>query len=437
MNLHPALSMLSVWTLCITAYLALPYQLLERQLTWKGGFVFAIFMAAFLVGTLLVPRRPTKLPADFRMMRIDARFTSFCLMAVSVLATVFLLLDANQKALFDLAEAYQLRSDTAEALLKGESSSSSTWFKMAFMFYPAGYVFIAVHTLYAKRVLAWKIAVFGLLPIVLASIVMGGRSPILYVALVLWLSIRERRKIGHEFQASTLKVRTQKKWWPWVLWAVVLIALLVYFASIFVVRANLSGGAAAMFEIAEERWGIGFRGPMSSVIWAILGEEMAYLLFIFVWYVVQGFVMSNYLFSAYDGPLQLGVYGLDLVTALMRTLAPEQVATGFDALLTLGTYGFFPSAWGSLYVDFSFSAILICAVWGLCAAFAYRRIVIQKRTDWLMLGPFATVGIIFSFINTPFGFTNGLVTHCWLLLAFLLLRRSTGDSCMSKVANGR
>ena len=36
---------------------------------------------------------------------------------------------------------------------------------------------------------------------------------------------------------------------------------------------------------------------------------------------------------------------------------------------------------------------------------------------------FVTMGILFSFINTPIGFANGLVTHLWLLVAFVAARQ--------------
>ena len=80
--------------------------------------------------------------------------------------------------------------------------------------------------------------------------------------------------------------------------------------------------------------------------------------------------MSTYLFSAYDGPLQMGIYGVDLVSALMRRFDPLRVADGFNSLFSLGTYGFLPSAWGSLYVDFGLFGIVFCVFWGyfaLCA----------------------------------------------------------------------
>lgn len=416
--------MLGVWGLCVAAYVLLPYQLLERQITSQGLVIQAVFIAAFVVGTLMVPtnsRHATSLfsPAT----RISASNAEAWLMAASMLATVFFLLDAKDKDLFDLAVAYELRSETADALLKGEASNSSFWFQIAFLLYPASYVYTAIHTLYARRVQAWKLVVFGLLPIALATVDMGGRVPIFYAVIVAWLSLRERKKVGHPKQ-QVAQVSNRRKWMTRLIWFVALAALFQYFAAVFMTRAATVGGSMQMFEVAEQRWGVGFHGPMSDTMLSVFGEDMTYLIFIFVWYLVQGFVMSNYLFSAYDGPLQMGIYGVDLMSALMRRLDPQRVAEGFDSLLTQGTYGFLPSAWGSLYVDFGFFAIIFCVLWGMFTALCYRRIVVQRKTDWLLIGPFASIGIVFSIINTPLGFTNGFVTHGWLLLAFLLLRRS-------------
>jgi hypothetical protein len=343
-------------------------------------------------------------------------------MAASGVATLFFILDAKDKNLFDLAVAYELRSETANALLKGEASNSSVWFQMAFLLYPAGYVYTAVHALFAPRVQGWKLIVFGMLPIALATVGMGGRVPIFYAVIVAWLALKERKKVGH-LSIQKGQVSNQRKWLVRLIWFVILAALFQYFAAVFMIRAAVAGGSMEMFEVAEQRWGVGFRGPMSGIIFAVFGEDVAYLIFIFVWYLVQGFVMSNYLFTAYDGPLQMGIYGLDLMSALMRRLDPQRVAEGFDSLLTLGTYGFLPSAWGSMYVDFGFFAIVFCAIWGAFTALCYRRIVVQRRTDWLLIGPFASIGIVFSIINTPLGFTNGFVTHAWLLVAFVLLKR--------------
>ena len=424
MNLHPALSMVAVWLGCTAVYLLLPFQLLEWQLSWRGGLVFALFLIAFIIGSLLFPgvrRPPHRIPG----VRIDSRRAENWLVTACALASIFFVLDAHHRDLFNLAAAYIQRSETADALLKGEVSASSVWFKMAFVLYPAAYVLTAVHVLFARRISRVKLVVFGLLPIALATAVMGGRLPIFYLLLVSWMALRERRKVGH---ASDLRLAGRRGIARRLLILGVAVAavgaLLYYFASVFMVRAQVVGGAAEMFDVAEQSWGMGFRGPLSALLFRLLGDEAVYLLFIFVWYLVQGLVVGSYLFSAYDGPTQFGVYGIDLLSAFMRRLDPQRMSEGFDSLLTLGTYGFFPSAWGSLYVDFALAGLLFCLVWGALAGLTYQRVVCDGCKDWLLIGPFVSVGIALSTINTPLGVANGLVTHGWLLFGFFMLART-------------
>ncbi len=419
MNQHPIKTMLWVWGLCVVGYVFLPFQLLQRQLTLYGVVVLVLFFAAFILGALLVPSRTSEIRLKSRL--IDAARAETCLVSASILATIFFFLDAKGRNLFDLVMAYQLRSESADALLNAGDSDSSLWFQMAFVLYPAAYVYIAVHSMYASRVQPWKIFLFGFLPVILATLIMGGRVPILYAAVVAWLALRERKKLRQP-DCLPEKPVSAHSWKLRAVWLAVAAVLLYYFSTVFMVRAAVAGGAAEMFLLAEERWGVGFNGPMSGLIFSIFGEELTYLIFIFSWYLVQGLVMSNYIFTAYEGPLQLGIYGADIISALMRRIEPQRVAEGFGELLNLGTYGFLPSAWGSLYVDFGFGGLFFCVIWGAFAAWCYRCIVVQQKTNWFLLGPFVTMGMIFSTMNTPLGFTNGLVTYSWLLLAFLLLK---------------
>ena len=174
-----------------------------------------------------------------------------------------------------------------------------------------------------------------------------------------------------------------------------------------------------MFRVAETIWGVAFRGAAADLMFRVLGDEITYIIFIFNWYVVQGLPMSNILFSKYDGPMQFGVYGVDLISALVRRLDGALVARGFDSLQQLGTYGFLPSAFGSLYVDLWFYGIVVSGVWGTLAGLVYQRVRRGRDSRWLIFAPFVTVGILFSLMNTPIGFSNGLMTHLWVLLAFM------------------
>jgi hypothetical protein len=340
---------------------------------------------------------------------------------ISAVATIALLLDANGKDVFDLAASYSARSDSADALLKGNESGSSVWFQIAFLTYPAAYVFTGLHLMYAPRIQPLRLIVFGFAPFILAGLVMGGRMPIFYGLLLTWLAFRQRRRMPATANLAPASAGSPRL--TLVIWALLGGVALFYFAQVFLVRAEAAGGAEAMFEVARDRWGVSFEGPLADAMFALLGTDLSYLIFIFVWYVVQGFVISNELFFSYAESAQWGAYGVDLFSALLRRINPERLTHGFDALMDLGAYGFFPSAWGSLFVDFRYGAPAVAAAWGAVAGLAYRRIVTDRRIDWQLVGPFISVGVLCSTINTPLGFTNGFVTHFWLVVAFLALRQ--------------
>ena len=417
---HPAVSMVKAWIICIAIYVVLPFQLVEKHLTIQGFVVLGLFLGAFFIGTVAI--RPAK-PSAGRPQNIDFARTDRLLASVSVIAVVSLLIDLQSKDVFDLALSYELRSDQAAALMSGSASDSSVWFQIGFLTYPASYAYLVRVIVFDRRPNWLRLAAFGLLPALLSTLSMGGRAPLLY-AIVLSLAALGVRGIFMRRQYPGTKPRRLGS--LAILCAAVIVGgALCYFIAVFFARAESLGGASAMFKIAEEIWGIGFRGPMASLMFNTLGQEVTYVIFIFTWYVVQGFPMGNILFTDYNGPMQLGVYGVDLASALVRRLDGELVASHFDALQQLGTYGFLPSAFGSLYVDFWLFGLVICVIWGTLSGLVFQRIRAANDSRWLLFAPFVTIGILFSLINTPLGFSNGLVTHLWALAAFVCSRPTT------------
>ena len=418
---HPAIAMLKVWAACILLYAVLPFHLVDKHLTVEGFVILFLFLAAFCVGTLLI--EPVKRgPASPQ--RIDFSTTERLLAVAGVITVIALLFDLRDKSVLDLAEAYDLRSDQASALMEGTASSSTVGFQIGFLTYPAAYVYLVRAIVFERRPSLTRLAAFGVLPVLMATVAMGGRAPLLYAILISMFALGTR-KVFMRRQAPASTRRRRLGPLAWSIIGVIIVGALYYFIAVFFTRAEVVGGAPGMFKVAEEIWGIGFRGPMADLMFKALGDEVTYIIFIFNWYVVQGLMMGNFLFSDYHGPMQLGVYGVDLVSALMRRLDGALVARNFDALQQLGTYGFLPSAFGSLYVDLWFFGILVSGAWGVLTGLVYQRIRSARDSRWLVFAPFVTMGILFSFINTPIGFSNGLVTHAWMLVAFLSARRLT------------
>ena len=415
---HPAVSMLRVWVVCIVLYTVLPFYLVEKQLSLQGFVILLLFVGAFCLGTLSIkPQRQRQGGPQ----QIDFSTTENLLAAASVIAIISLLVDLQDKSVFDLAVSYELRSDQASALMEGAESSSSMWFQLGFVTYPVGYAYLVRAIVFERRPTLTKLAAFGALPLLMGTVAMGGRAPLLYGIVVSLFALGSRAIfMRRQFPGN----RTRRLGLLGVLSiGTLILGALYYFVAVFFTRAEAVGGASGMFAVAEAIWGIGFRGPMADLMFRVLGDEITYVIFIFNWYVVQGLPMSSILFSQYDGPMQFGVYGVDLISALVRRLDGALVARGFDSLQQLGTYGFLPSAFGSLYVDLWFYGIVVSGVWGALAGLVYQRVRSARDSRWLLFAPVVTVGILFSLMNTPIGFSNGLVTHLWMLIAFMSARR--------------
>lgn len=422
MMLHPGIMMLVIWITAIVIYSALPFRLVNREFSQYGIVVLLSFVAVFVAGSFLVAKTKNAYVYSAAR-RVDFRFDLFlkvvCLVALA--AGTYEVLTTN----LDLEASYISRDHKANALLKGEASTSSLMFQILFVTYPAAYVYIARNIIFSESIGKISLLVFGILPVVATTLAMGGRSPLLYALCIGLFSFFARRRLWKHFLMSDQRSMGKKLFYAFSSVAVISISF-YYFTAVFLVRAEASaGGVTQMFTVAETVWGVGFDGVGSGILFELLGENVVYLLFMFSWYFIQGLVMASSIFSNYEGPAQLGIYGLDLVSALMRRIDGELVASNFQSLMELGTYGFFPSAFGSLYVDFKFYGLIVCLVWGYLAGLVYQRVMTNYDARWYILLPFLIAGILFSLINTPLGFANGLVTHFWVAVMFVFSKDIT------------
>lgn len=450
MKLHPAVLMLLVWLGGIAIFFILPFQLEEgRVMTLYGFLILALFIAVFCGGALAAARPQPQRPRKANV-TVDFRLTDRVLITAGVIAVLASLMDVQGRNVLDLADAYQARSDRAGALMAGSSQSDSTiWFQIAFLTYPASYVYIVREVGFRARPLVWRLVLFGLAPAVLSALAMGGRSPLLYALMMLIFGFGLRKYLFKQDarKAMVPRARTgspataRRK--PFKLGAagkagvaILVGAALVYFVQVFFTRADVVGGVDTMFGVASTSWGVNFNGRFSDIIFGVFGPDGAYLIFIFAWYMVQGLLISNVIFTEYDGAMLFGGYGIDLVSALMRRVNGDFLGQGYAVLLDLNTYGFFPSAFGALYVDLGLFGLIPCLIWGWLAGKVYGKIKLGEDPRWLLIAPFVVLGVSFSLINTPIGFSNGFVTHIWMVVAFLtarpLLRQPAGAATSAR-----
>lgn len=416
---NPATLLVKTWLVIAVIWLILPFQLVGREINFYGVFVLLLFMGVFcaaaIAGVGSAKRRTTLLALDIDWRRVDPIFT-----ACSVIAILVLTIEAIRGNYLDLGATYLDRSDRASALMAGAESNASGIFQIGFLIYPASLAYLVRLITFERKLNLLRIVLFGIMPSAMASLVMGGRAPLLYAAAIAFAAYRQR-KVVFSVRPSTSIRRPN---WPIILaGGFIGLIMLNYFSEVFLVRADARGGIEAAYDNAAVNWGVTFEGPLVSAMRWLLGDGNTYLVFIFGWYMVQGIVMASEIFTSYSGPPTLGIYGIDLVAAVARRLDGNLVAESFVELLDLNVYGFLPSAFGSLFIDLRYFAVIALLIWGWLVGYVYRRIHNGDDARWLMLAPIASVGIVFSVINTPLGFSNGLVTHLWTLAAFWLSRR--------------
>lgn len=439
MKIHPAVLMLLTWFVAFALFFILPFNLVGRTMSLYGFLILGLFLGTFCAGALMASRPFPQARRDPRI-KIDWTRADKFLIAATSIAILMFLLDLQGKNVFDLSTAYSERSDRATDLMNGAASDSTVWFQLGFLLYPSCYVFLVREIGFRARPKLWRLGAFGVLPALLSALSMGGRGPLMFsiIFAVCGYLLRQhvfkaapqmqpRKMQGRAMPAGRAPRVKSKKVLNLGAGSKLALGVLsslsmVYFIQVFVTRAEGGGGIQAIFGRIGLDWGINFDGRFSNLFYTIFGVEGTFLIFVFSWYAIQGIVMSNAIFTDYQGPMLLGTYGVDLVSAVMRRLNGDFVGDGFIHLLRMNVYGFVPSAFGSLYVDLKFFGLIPCLIWGWLTGFVYRKIRSGTDPRYLLLSPFIFVGILFSLNNTPIGLSNGLMQHSWLLLTFFLAR---------------
>lgn len=425
MRSYPVTTMLQVWGFSIAAFYIFPFELVNRQVTLYGYLILGLFIGAFSIGAFarsLQHQLGGKAAVVAGPVAIDFKWADRLLVGIVLFNVGLLMLQIVQGNFLDLAQAWQVRSERAGDLMMGRGSESTLTFQLSFILYTVSYIVLVREILFRAVPNLVRIGALGLFPIALMSLVMGGRGPLLYAIALIPVTLLLRRRLYPKVKKTQSRHLSPRALMFAVAFGIVCLVALNYFIQVFIVRAENVGGVEAMFDLTETSWGVTFSGPAAEFMFSTLGYGNTYLLFLFVWYLVQGLVMANILFTDYSGPAHFGVYGVDLLTALARRVNGDFVDDRFYALLEMNTYGFFPSSFGSLFVDFGFFGLLVSFLWGYLASMVYHKTQVVSDPRWLMVVPFVILGILFSVINTPIGFANGLLTHFWLVIAFIAMR---------------
>jgi oligosaccharide repeat unit polymerase len=421
MKWHPASLMIRTWLLCFALFLLLPFELTSRVMTFYGFFILILFIGAFCVGAflqspLIAQRRAAYLvPPDFRIAdRVIA--------AVALISIVALLFDLRSGAGLDLAAAYEIRGERSVAFINGTQSGSSLAFQIGFLTAPIGYVAIVKEVIFYDRLRYGRLLLFGFGPLLSSALALGGRGPLLFAIVMFVLAMLVRRFAVSEKPARQKRKLSGSQILATVFIGVLGLASMNYFVQVFILRAGGTDATAMALDIVGDVWGINFSGPVAMAMINTLGSGNTYLIFVFAWYLIQGMVISNEVFTSYSGPSMLSLYGIEVLLAVARRFNLQVIVDGFTALNEINAYGFVTSAFGTLYVDYWFFGLPVAAMWGALATMVYRKARTSMDARWLLAVPFVIEGILFSLINTPLGLTNGFTTHFWMVIVFLVAK---------------
>jgi oligosaccharide repeat unit polymerase len=421
MKWHPASLMIRTWLLCFALFLLLPFELTSRVMTFYGFFILILFIGAFCAGALLqspviAQRRAAYLvPPDFKVAdRIIA--------AVALIAIAALLFDLRSGAGLDLAAAYEIRGERSVAFINGTQSGSSLAFQVGFLTAPIGYVAIAKEVIFYDRLRYGRLLLFGFGPLLASALALGGRGPLLFAIVMFVLAMIVRRAAVAERPANQKRKLSSGQIVAGLFITVLGLAAMNYFVQVFVLRAGGAEATAMALDIVGDVWGINFSGPVATAMVNTLGSGNTYLIFVFAWYLIQGMVISNEVFTSYSGPSMLSLYGIEVLLAVARRFNLQVIVDGFTALNEINAFGFVTSAFGTLYVDYWFFGLPVAALWGSLTALVYRKSRTSMDARWFLAVPFIIEGILFSLINTPLGLTNGFTTHFWMLVVFLVAK---------------
>ncbi len=416
--LAPHKLMFLVWFSSLFLLIMLPFQLLDREVSAYGIIIFLFFLLSFFFGTISNKKKSFIYTKSIVFKKKAYRLISL----VSFLSLVCLLIDFDFSNL-NLVSIAQEREGISISLLTGGLSNSSIAFKIAFLTYPSAYVLIALSIIYSKKINYLPLFCFGYLPVILSTVVMGGRNPLFFAMAITFFSIKIRSNYSEElnvYKPKSNKLSFKQTFVKFMVLSFIVIAIF-YFINVFFSRAELAGGTSSMFALAESKWGVGFNGYGSKFFYDLFGEKISFLIFITSWYIVQGTIMSLTIFENFNGSAHLGSYGIELVTALFRRIDSYTIFENYDLLNEFNVVGFYPSVFGSLFVDFKFIGIFIIFLWGKWCGSVYNNVK-KNKLNSMLLYPFMCTGILLSFVNTPFGVANGFVTYIWLFVAYYMIK---------------
>jgi hypothetical protein len=407
----PFASCTLVWAIVLLGFYLGPFSFDPEPSPRSLAALFA-FIALFVFSSLFgygsamaeaIAARPSA--PVYRRFDVDAIMDVLSLLAV--FGTACIVVDRiRTEGLSGLAGFTELRYERAADLLAAAELSRGLLTYLGYLFYPALYLAVALGITYyealgirAKLLLALNMVC----PFVLA-VFFGGRSPILVVFLIVASSLVARRQLGLRGIPSGAGLKS--------LAIVGILAFFVYTNIIWFQRLGLSPSAIdILLGHAATVWGIAPGTALESRL-AELGMTDALLPLLGLWfYMFQGPMIFERLIDSNSLPILFGGYHIDVVAAVFRMFGPTRamLSDGYGRLLDADVYGYFPTAWGSLLIDFSLLSVPFVALWGWLSGRVFARLRRYGGPGDAVLYVFLFYSILISPISAPLGLANSFL----------------------------
>jgi hypothetical protein len=386
----------------------------------------ALFVVSSVVGYVYEGQRLTRVAGSpIRYVRFDVDRVVLITSVFALGGTACIVVDRLAlQGFLGLAGLTEIRYERAEDVLAATAISRGILTYFGYLLYPALYLVVAIGICYYEglRSRGKLLLTANMIGPCLLAVLFGGRSPILVLFLIIVASCVVRRLLGlRAFPAgASLKVAG----------VVGILGFILYTNLIWFQRLELSASTVnVLLEHAEKVWGIEPSQQFESWL-AGMGKQDLMVPLLGAWfYLFQGPSILERLITVREYPVLFGGHHIDIVAAGFRLFPATRtmLADGYASLLQANVYGFFPTAWGSLLIDFSFGAFPLIALWGAVCGTSYMRLRRDGRPGDAIYYVFLVYSIMISPISAPFGLANSFVIflHFFGFKLWLMSTRKT------------
>jgi hypothetical protein len=330
-----------------------------------------------------------------------------------------------------LEEFAELRYERADELATASDLSRGPLTYLGYVLYPGIYLVCALGFLCYERLdgRAKVLLVLAMLCPFLLAVLYGGRSPILVLFLLFAASCVVRKLLGKSRLPSGKEFK--------LLGALAIVAFVVYTNLVWFVRIDVTSSTSDMLlDHAARVWGI---VPGNRLVDLLDGWDMYDALLPITglyFYLFQSPATVEKLLAIPSVPVMFGAGHIDIFAAAFRLFEPTRqlLSDGYATLLDAAVYGYFPGAWGSLYVDMSLLIFPFTAIWGWISGTTFSRLKARRGFGDAVFYVFLFYTIIISPISGPFGLANSFSSFLYFLGFTLWIRHRTSSP---RVAVGR